>query len=124
MPSTPPPLPQPQTPRRLSPLKWFAGVLTLVVVMISCATLPFYLRGGAPAAVAPNPVGALIMTVLGAVMFVAGAVLYGLTLLTGCFTLNFERPFFKAFGVKLWVLNLVVGLLLQMGCAFMLMPVL
>jgi hypothetical protein len=122
MPSTPPPLPQ--TPRRLSPLKWFAGVLTLVLVMISCGTLPFYLRGGAPAAVAPNPAASVIMTFLGAVMFVAGAALYGLTLLTGCFTLSFERPFFKAFGIKLWVLNLVVGLLLQMGCAFMLMPLL
>jgi hypothetical protein len=117
--------PAPSAPKRLSPWKWIAGVSALILVMVSCGGLGLYMRGGPPAApVSPNPLGSLVMSVLGVVLLLLGAMGYGLVLLTRCFTFNFNAPFYKGFGPKLWMSNLLVGLLLQIGFAFLLVPVL
>ena len=123
---TPPPLPEPTapaTPQKLSPLKWLAGILMLVAVMVTCGGFGLFVGGPPKQPVGPpNPLAGVVSSVLGVACLALGAALYGLTLLTGCFTLSFRRPFFTAFKAKLWVANLVVGLLLQLGCALMMAP--
>lgn len=115
----------PDKPRKLSPLKWIAGVLCLLLVMFGCGGLGIFFSGGPPtAAPVPNALAGAIMFVLGAGIFLAGAALWGLTLLTGCFTFDFRKPFFRAYQVKIWILNVITGLLLQGGVAFMVMPLL
>src|SRR4051794_14628532 len=82
MTNAPMPSPVPSAPKRLSPWKWMAGVLCLVVVMVSCGGLGLFLRGGPPPATPPNPLASIVMSVLGAVLLVLGAMGYGLVLLT------------------------------------------
>src|SRR5687768_14442674 len=100
---------------KLSPIKWFFGVVLFVIVTVGCAALGIWLSGGprdtAPAG-APTPVLAVVLIVFGVVIAAIGMAAYALVLLTNAFTFDFSRPFFKTFGGKLWVANLVVGLLL------------
>ena len=112
---------------KLSPLKWFLGIIAFFVVTIGCAALGIWLSGGPRddgAAAAPAPVMAVVLIVLGIAVTALGAAAYGLVVLTNAFTFNFTRPFFQTFGVKLWLANLVVGLLLQTGFAFVTAPTL
>lgn len=111
-------------PKRLSPLKWIAGVVGLLVVMIVCGGTGLFLRNDPVPATAPNPLNALVMIIIGAVLVIAGSVLYWLTLLTGGFTLNFAKPFYTVFGIKIWISNLLVSLLWQAGVAFIAAPAL
>jgi hypothetical protein len=116
--------PAPSSPKKLAPWKWMLGVLCLLVVMVSCGGLGLFLRGGPPPAPTspPNPLASILMSGLGLVLIVVGILTYGLVLLTGCFTFSFASPFFKGFGPKLWIANLLVGLLIQAGFSFLLIP--
>ncbi len=122
--TVPPPLPPPaaSAPRKLSPLKWSLGVAMLMAVMFTCGGLPYFFGNRPPTAIAPNPVAGVLLAMLGVVIFACGAFVYGLVLLTACFTFNFTRPFFRTFGKKLWVANILTGLLLQCGVAFIFLP--
>jgi hypothetical protein len=62
------------------------------------------------------------LIVVGIVVAAIGMALYGLILLTNLFTFDFTRPYFSAHGGKLWVANLLVGLFLQAGFAFVMAP--
>jgi hypothetical protein len=113
------------TPRKLSPVKFVIGVLCFVAVIGGSISLGLFLRGGPPqAAPPPSFVGGALFFVLGVIVLLAGIALYAVALATACFTFDFSKPVFKAFGVKLWVTNLLVGLFVPMGLAFMAMPML
>src|SRR5207237_8287290 len=99
--------------QRLSTLKWMLGFLALIAVMVIFGGLPFYLRGVPTASAPPTPLGGMVLMVLGIIVMSIGAGAYGLMLLTGCLTFNYRKPFFKSFKARLWVANLLVGLLLQ-----------
>ena len=113
---------------KLSPIKWFLGVLVFLVVTIGCAALGVWMSGGtdddAAAAIgaAPAPIMAIVLIVFGVVVAACGLALYALILLTNLFTFDFSKPFFKTFGGKLWVANLIVGLLVQTGFALIMAP--
>jgi hypothetical protein len=110
---------------KLSPIKWFFGVLLFFIVAVGCAALGLWMsgnRGNAPAA--PSGALAIVLVVLGVIVMAMGLALYGLILLTNVFTFDFSRPYFKSHGAKLWFANLLVGLLLQTGFAFVTAPTL
>jgi hypothetical protein len=109
-------------PKRLSPLKWALGLLALVCVMVVCGGLPFLLKGPPPNAAPPTTLGAAIIAMLGVIVAALGAALYGLVLLSGCFTFNFRKPFFRGFKGRLWLANLITGLLIQTGFALVTAP--
>ncbi|MGB7157512.1 MAG: hypothetical protein WBD40_05565 [Tepidisphaeraceae bacterium] len=113
-------------PAKLSPIKWFVGVLVFFVFTLSCAALGIWLSGGPRDGVAPAalPAMAIGLIALGIVSAALGAAIYGLILLTSVFTFDFTRPYFRTFGGKLWVANLVVGMLIAAGFAFVMAPTL
>jgi hypothetical protein len=111
-------------PSKLSPIKWFLGAIVFLVVTIGCAALGIWMSGGpregTPAAV--SPALAIALVIFGVVVASIGLVVYAIVLLTNLFTFDFTRPFFGSFGGKLWVANLIVGLLLQTGFALVMSP--
>ena len=113
---------------KLSPIKWFLGVVVFLVVTIGCAALGVWMSGGhrdadsAAVAAAPAPILAIVFIVFGIVVAACGLALYALILLTNLFTFDFTKPFFRTFGGKLWVANLLVGLLVQTGFALIMAP--
>ena len=112
-----------QKPRRLSPLKWALGFAGLVAVLVVCGGLPLYLRGLPPSAnTPPTQLGGMIMAMLGVIAFAFGALIYGIILLTCCFTFDFRFPIFATLKYRAWLANLVVGLFLQGGVAFVALP--
>lgn len=110
---------------KLSPIKWFFGVVVFLIVAVGCAALGVWMSGNAGnAPSAPSATLAIVLVVLGVIVMGMGLGLYGLVLLTNVFTFDFARPYFKSYGPKLWVANLIVGLLLQTGFAFVTAPTL
>jgi hypothetical protein len=111
---------------KLSPIKWFFGVLVFFAFTLGCAALGIWLSGGPRdgAGLAPQPTVAIALIVLGILSAALAATLYGLILLTNVFTFDFTRPYFRTFGGKLWVANLVVGILTATGFAFVMAPTL
>jgi hypothetical protein len=114
---------------KLSPIKWFVGVLVFLIVTVGCASLGLWMSGGtddgtpgAAAAVSASPGLAIFLIVFGVIIAALGMAAYGLILLTNCFTFNFTRPYFKGHGAKLWFGNLLIGLLLQTGFALVMAP--
>jgi hypothetical protein len=112
---------------KLSPIKWLLGVIVFFTFTIGCAALGVWMSGGAgdtaAAPAAPAAALAVFLIIFGVVIAAAGAAVYALVLLTNLFTFDFSRPFFRTFGGKLWVANLITGLLLQTAFALMLAPV-
>lgn len=116
---------EPPAPKPLSPLKRFLGLLLLLAVMLVCGSLGLWLRrlrgGPGPAVVAQAPpIAHLAVAVVGAAVLVAGALLYGLLLLTRCFTFSFSTPFYRSLRPRMWVANLLVGLFVTIGFGLML----
>jgi hypothetical protein len=109
---------------QLSPVKKLIGIVVLLAVMAGGISVGLMARGGPAPAASPDPVVHILLMAGGIVFAVLGAALYGVVLVTSCFTFNFQKPFLKSYGPKLWVLNVVVGLLLQAAVAFMMAPVL
>ena len=74
---------------------------------------------------APAPPGFLEWIVLGAVgmaMVVAAFAVYGIVLLTGCFTFDHGRPFVKAFGRRVVLAHFVTAGLLSNGSSLIVAP--
>ena len=118
-------------PKKLSPVKWLAGFLFFVAVMVVSGALGIWLSGGPrrpmPPTVAPVNVPVALFVIfafLGGALAFAGAVLYGLMLLTDGFTFGYARPVLTRFKVKQWLGNLVVGMLVHSGLALMMAPAL
>ena len=114
---------------KLAPWKWALGALALITVIAASIALGWWISphhdtpdlsgtGG------PSVVMAVVLFIIGFVFALLGVAVYGLVLLTNNFTMDFSRPFFSTFGGKLWFGNLLVGLLVQGGLAFMISPVL
>lgn len=111
--------------KKLSPLKWMAGVLVFLVVVISCAGFGLWLAPASqPATAPPDLISSIALMFIGVVVATLGASLYVVVLATHALTFRFDRPFFRGFGAKLWVFNLIIGLLLQAGFAFVVAPTL
>lgn len=113
-----------KTVRTLSPLRRFAGLFGLLVVMVACGAFGLWLRlrrgGPPPSAVASVPLVAhVFFAALGAFMLVGGALLYGLLLATRGFTFDFTRPVYRSFRVRMWVAHLAVELAVSLGFAAM-----
>jgi hypothetical protein len=108
----------------LSPLRRATGVLVLVAVMVVCGGLGVLLRSDRSIPAGPPPVREawVIFAALGGLIAALGAVLYGLVLITGCFTFDFTRSYLTTLGFKLWPANLVVQLLFAMGFTFIAAP--
>src|SRR5207248_278542 len=82
--------------------------------------LGFFLTGtSAGAEPSPELISPTFLFVAGMVVLFMGAAVYTILLATNCLTFYFSRPFFASFKRRLWVANLLTGLLLQMGFAFM-----
>src|SRR4051812_46890319 len=87
----------PGAPQGLSGGKRALGMGVLLIVVLACGALGLMLRRDRiPEGEAPD-----LPSLVGAVVFasafgVAGALIFGLTLATRCFTFRFERPFFRA----------------------------
>src|SRR2546423_9554137 len=80
--------------RPLSPLRRFAGLLLFLAVVAGSIALGRYLasRRNAPPVLGLDPVASALAMMLGAAVAMAGAAVYGLVLLTACFTFNFRKP--------------------------------
>jgi len=109
--------------KRLGPVGLLAGIALLLVVMIGCGLLGIVVSGG-PRNQPNAPIGifAIVFVILGVFLLFVGAAAYGLVLLTRCFTFRFERPFLPTMKGKMWLSNLIVGLLIQSGFAFIVAP--
>lgn len=70
----------------------------------------------------PTPFGFIVLIVLGAALVVAALVVYGIVLLTGCFTFDYRRPFMRTFGRKLLLATLLTIGLLSNGISLILAP--
>ncbi|HTL31279.1 MAG TPA: hypothetical protein VL282_18750 [Tepidisphaeraceae bacterium] len=109
--------------QKLSPLKWLAGIVVFLIVLVGCAGLGLWLRPPAQSVTAtPDIFQSIAIIFIGVVLAFLGAALYGLTLLTHGFIFRFDRPIFRGLGAKLWLLNLIVGLLLASGFSFVVAP--
>ena len=111
--------------KKLSPIKWVAGFLALIAVMVGSIWLSFSLAGHRPSGAVP--VGSSVQVGIalwffGAVLIVLAAMAYAVVLVTDCFNFDFQRPFFKNFGVKLWTANLIMMLLLAGGIGLIAAP--
>jgi hypothetical protein len=110
-----------QSSGTLSPLKRFAGVCGLLVVIIVSTGVGYVLSRPDPNA-PPPPTGVIptiVFFLFGLFLLVLGTISYGFILVTHCLTFNFSRPFFGAYKPKLWIANLVTTILVQAGFAFM-----
>jgi len=108
--------------KKLSPIKWVAGFLVFIAVMVGSIWLGSSLAGhrqGGAAPVASAPESGIAFWFFGAALIV---LVYAVVLVTDCFTFDFQRPFFKNFGVKLWTANLIMMLLLAGGIALIAAP--
>src|SRR3954470_3171494 len=105
-------------PQRLSPIKWVIGVLALIAVITTAMAIGLALRPAAANTAPATPIDSIVMMMLGFFAIAMGSALYGLVLLTGCFTFNFRKPIFAGFKKRLWIANLLTGLFLQGGFAF------
>src|SRR5689334_3841302 len=109
---------------KLAPWKWALGALALLLVIAASISLGWWIspRHQTPdvsGAGGPSMVMAVALFVIGFIFAIGGVAVYALVLITNNFTMDFSRPFFSTFGGKLWFANLVVGLLIQGGLAFM-----
>lgn len=82
-------------------------------------------HGHAPAEAAPEDSGTAIAHVIvslfaGGFFLVCGAAGYLVTIFTGCFTFNLQRPAWVAAKRKLYFVNIVVTVLLALGLGFIL----
>src|SRR3989440_11052998 len=104
-----------QKARKISPLKWLAGVLAFVAVIVGASALGMSLnRGGEPPQQSELAGGLGIFAMfLGGLFLLIGVVLYTLVPVSNCFISNFDRPFMPFIGRRLWAADLVVGLFLQ-----------
>jgi hypothetical protein len=97
----------------------------LLVVSLSCGAIGLMLRPGrVPEADAPDVPSVVGAVVAGAAFGGAGVAVYGLTLATRCFTFRFDRPFFRGYRFKGWVLKVVIELFLSCGFSFLCSPTL
>ena len=111
--------------RTLSGRKRLLGLGAVFVVIILSGLFGFWLRPGPiPEVVAPNPIGSVMMVGAGLVVGSLGAAFYGLCALTRCFTFRFDRPFFRVYRWKGWVLKIVCDLLFTFGFALVCAPML
>jgi hypothetical protein len=121
---------RPSPSRKLSPVKWAAGALSFVVVIGGSIWLGYWLSGSPPGGppagqmVAAGGIGPIILFGFGLFVFLVGAAAWGVVLATGAFTFNYQRPFMSSYSTKLWLLNILVGLLIEGGFALMVAPLL
>ena len=110
----------------LSPLWRFGGLLVLVVMLLGGVAVGKLLapRPPAGAVVMPGAVPRIILGVLGLIVLFVAAAVYGIVLWSGCFTLDFRRPFIRTHGRKLWFADVSVKLLLTLGFTLMTGPTL
>ena len=113
-----------QKAKKISPLKWLAGVLVFVAVIVGASALGMSLnRGGEPPQQSDLAGGLGIFAMfLGGLFLLIGVVLYTLVLVSNCFISNFDRPLMPFIGRRLWTANLLVGIFLQIGGGLMLWP--
>lgn len=112
-----------QSARRLRPAVFVAGLVALLTVMVGPGLIGLKLgRGTQGPNAAPVGVVAFLFVAVGLLLVVLGGAAYGLILLTRCFTLSLDKPFLPAYKPKLWFANLLVGLLVQGGFAFIIAP--
>ena len=111
-------------PKKISPLKWIAGVLAFVAVVVGASALGMSLnRGGEPPQQSELGGGlGIFVMLLGGLFLLIGVVLYTLVLVSNCFISNFDRPFMPFIGKRLWTANPLVGIFLQIGGGLMLWP--
>jgi hypothetical protein len=112
--------------KKLSPAKRIGGFLLIIVVgLVSFAIgLMFvrFLRGPSENTEASNVPGLSVLALIfvgGNLSFVAGVLLYFVSLITHCFTFDFDRPIWNVFKKKLYIINIIVGLLVTIGIVFL-----
>jgi hypothetical protein len=116
----------PKSRGALSPLWRFCGFLVLAIVILGSIGIGRSLAPGAVSGptIISGAIPRVVLAVLGLIVMLAAVGLYGLILLTNCFTLNFSRSFIRAYGRKLWPCDVMVKLLASTGFTFMTGPTL
>lgn len=67
-----------------------------------------------------NIVDLVTLFILGGIFLTAGLAAYAIVIVTNCFTVDFNRPFFAAFKGKLYLAKIVVPILVSVGAGLML----
>src|SRR5262245_61823011 len=71
---------------------------------------------------ANSPIDPVLMPTIGFVFLFLGALLWGFAVLTNCMTFDFSRSYLGGYRKRIWLANIVVGLPIQTGIAFMAAP--
>jgi len=112
--------------KSLSPIKRLLGVCAFAVVIAGSIWIGHALatRVGSPgtAIASTGPLAPILLMAIGFFLLVAGAVIYGLVVISGALTFRYDRPIFSGIKPRLWFANVIVGLFIQGGFAMVVGP--
>jgi MFS family permease len=121
---------QDDTKPKLSGRKRLLGLAALVMVIggsMWFGSTVAHRLGGQPSSsppVAVGPLASVLLAGLGIIILLLGAGAYAVMVATGAMTFTYSKPLFRGLKVRLWVVNLLVGLMLQCGLALVVAPML